>query len=83
MPTWLNTWRLERWKSELRCGEDKASGAAIGLSTSRGRSGAGDSLLSKLEHHLARRVRALPVGRPKRRSSTRKRAAAGSKHSRK
>ncbi len=36
-----------------------------------------DSFLSKLEHHLGRRVRALPLGRPKRRRSTRKRGAAG------
>ncbi len=67
MPTWLNTWRPERWMSQLRRTEDQASNAAIRLSTSRGRPLASDSFLSKLEQCLGRRVRALPVGRPKRR----------------
>ena len=83
MTTWLNAWRPERWKSELRCAEDKPSTSAIRLSTSRGRPLGSDSFLSKLEHRLGRRVRALPVGRPKRRRSTRKKSATGSKHPRK
>ncbi len=83
MQTWLNTWRLERWKSELRCAEDNASTAAIRLSTSRGRPLASDSFLSKLEHRHGRRVRAVPVSRPKRRRSIPRRGAAGSKHPRK
>ena len=83
MPMWLNTGRPARRKSELRCGADEASTAAIRLSTSRGRPLASDSFMSKLEHRLGGPVRASPVGRPKRRRSTRKRGAAGSKHPRK
>ena len=77
MVTWLNTWHPERWKSQLRCAEDKASTAAIRLSTSRGRPLASDSFLSKLEQRLGRRVRALPVGRPKQRRSPHKRGEGG------
>ena len=79
MTTWLKTWRPEQWKSELRSAEDEASTAAIRLHTSRGRPLAGDSFLSKLERRLGRRVRALPVGRPKRRKSAGKRRQAGSR----
>jgi hypothetical protein len=38
----------------------------IRLSTHRGRPLGGDRFLSKLEDALGRRLRALPVGRPKR-----------------
>ena len=79
MPTWLNDWGCEQWKSELRGAEDEAATAAIRLSTSRGRPLAGDSFLSKLEHRLGRRVRALPVGRPKQRKAKNKKSARTSK----
>ena len=38
--------------------------AAARQGTSCGRPPAGDSFLSKLEHTLGKRLRALPVGRP-------------------
>jgi putative transposase len=70
MPFWFKSWRPERWKSELKSAEDQEWTAAIKLSTSRGRPLAGDSFLSKLERRLGRKIRPLPVGRPKERGST-------------
>jgi putative transposase len=58
----------------LREGDDKETLAALRLNTQTGRPLASDSFLSKLEHTLGRRLRPLPVGRPKKeKSETRKR----------
>ena len=62
------------WKEMLREGDDKETLAALRLNTQTGRPLASDSFLSKLEHTLGRRLRPLPVGRPKKqKSETRKR----------
>jgi putative transposase len=62
------------WKEMLREGDDKETLAALRLHTQTGRPLARDSFLSKLERTLGRRLRPLPVGRPKKKKSeTRKR----------
>jgi putative transposase len=62
------------WKEMLRDGDDKEILAALRLNTQTGRPLASDSFLSKLEHTLGRRLRPLPVGRPKKeKPETRKR----------
>lgn len=67
---WLKAWRPESWKSALQRREDESDVSAIRLSTHRGRPLATDALLSKLELRLGRRLRSLPVGRPKKRRAT-------------
>ena len=58
----------------LREGDEEETLAALRLNTQTGRPLASDSFLSKLEHTLGRRLRPLPVGRPKKqKSETRKR----------
>jgi hypothetical protein len=62
------------WKEMLKDGDDKETLAALRLNTQTGRPLASDSFLSKLERTLGRRLRPLPVGRPKKeKSETRKR----------
>ena len=62
------------WKEMLREGDEEETLAALRLNTQTGRPLASDSFLSKLEHTLGRRLRPLPVGRPKKqKSETRKR----------
>lgn len=64
----LETWRAltgrTDWKDELVNGADDTE-QTIRLSTCTGRPLASDSLLSKLETALGRRLRPLPVGRPR------------------
>jgi putative transposase len=65
----LKTWRkhapVKSWKELLTKADDKETVAALRLNTQTGRPLASDSFLSKLERTLGRRLRALPVGRPK------------------
>ena len=53
------------WKAFLLNDENEPETANIRLATNRGRPLASDTLLSKLEKRLDRRLRPLPVGRPK------------------
>jgi putative transposase len=53
------------WKEMLTQADDPQIQAALRLNTRTGRPLADDSFLSKLEHKLGRRLRAFPVGRPK------------------
>ena len=62
---WAEAWSGERWKTALREREDEAEVAALRLSTHRGRPLATDAFLAKLERRLGRRLRPLPVGRPR------------------
>jgi hypothetical protein len=62
------------WKEMLTDGDDKETVAALRLNMQTGRLLANDSFLGKLEHTLGRRLRPLPVGRPKKeKTETRKR----------
>ena len=62
---WAEAWSPEGWKTALREREDEAEVAALRLSTHRGRPLATDAFLAKLERRLGRRLRPLPVGRPR------------------
>ena len=53
------------WRDALTDGQDDATIERVRLSTSRGRPLGGDSWISKLETTLNRRLRPLPVGRPR------------------
>jgi len=55
------------WKEALGQGLDEREAAALHRSTMTGRPLGSDSFISKLEARLGRRVRALPVGRPRKR----------------
>jgi putative transposase len=65
----LDAWRrlcgMHRWRGVLTRPEDDAIVASLRRTLHTGRPLAGDSVLSKLEHRLGRRLRALPVGRPR------------------
>jgi putative transposase len=62
---WSREWSPEGWKTALREREDDTEVAALRLSTHRGRPLATDAFLAKLERRLRRRLRPLPVGRPR------------------
>lgn len=73
----LKMWRElvpgANWKEMLAQRDDKETSAAICLNTHTGRPLASDTFLSKLERKLGRRLRPLPVGRPKKQKATRMR----------
>jgi putative transposase len=74
LETWNDLVPGVNWKETLTNGDDKETLAALRLHTQTGRPLASDSFLSKLERTLGRRLRPLPVGRPKKeKSQTRKR----------
>jgi len=60
------------WEAALRRGLDDEVVASIRRQTHTGRPLGSDSFLSMLEHILGRRVRALPVGRPRKTKPDRK-----------
>lgn len=57
-------WKPGRWRNALQARDDEDVARLIRTSTHTGRPLATDSILSKLEHKLGRRLRPLPVGRP-------------------
>ena len=61
------------WREQLTQPEDQATLARLRRTTARGRPLGSDSFLSKLERALGRRLRPLPVGRPRRTGQTPKR----------
>jgi putative transposase len=63
------------WKQRLTDRDDPDTLAAIRLHTQTGRPLANDSFLSKLETKLGRRLRPLPVGRPRKQSKPKPRKA--------
>ncbi len=78
MAEWNRDWPREKWKAQLEQKEDDAEVSAIRLCTTRGRPLCTDSFMSKLERRLGKRLRALPVGRPKinRQKSKKRKSAA-------
>jgi putative transposase len=58
------------WKDMLRSRDEAQTVTALRLNTQTGRPLASDSLLSKLECTLGRRLRPKPVGRPKKDAAT-------------
>ena len=62
---WRHEWGPAQWKHALEEPQDGSELSSIRLCTHRGRPLASDSMLSRLERRLGRRLRPLPVGRPK------------------
>ncbi|HUW60134.1 MAG TPA: transposase [Candidatus Bathyarchaeia archaeon] len=74
LETWSDLVSTANWKEKLTAADDKQIIAALRLNTQTGRPLAADSFLTKLERKLGRRLRPLPVGRPrKQKPQTRKR----------
>ena len=74
--TWRENTSAKEWKATLKkVARDKGAQEAVRRSTHTGRPLGADSFLSKVEHLLGRRVRALPIGRQKgwRKKKTKKR----------
>jgi putative transposase len=65
MAWWAEVSRNWDWPAALSRPADEKETTALRLSTHRGRPLASDSFLAKLEAALGRRLRPLPVGRPK------------------
>jgi putative transposase len=65
MDAWRRVSSPAQWRSLLVRPEDEAAAAKLRLSLSTGRPLATDSTLTRLEQRLGRRLRALPIGRPK------------------
>jgi putative transposase len=61
-----------QWRKELEAGMSESELSRMRLSTHTGRPLGSDSFLSKLEKLLGRRVRSLPVGRPRKEGKERK-----------
>ena len=66
----MDKWRricqdADEWERILAAGDDKAMGDKLRIWTSCGRPLGSDSFVSKLEKVLGRRLRPLPVGRPR------------------
>jgi putative transposase len=62
---WHQQFSAEAWRKELAGGLTEEEVARMRVRTQTGRPLGSDAFLSKLETLLGRRVRALPVGRPK------------------
>jgi putative transposase len=62
---WYKQTSAEAWRKELAQGLTEAEMALIRLRTHTGRPLGSDSFLNKIEALLGRRVRPLPVGRPR------------------
>jgi putative transposase len=65
MKWWADKSRGWDWAAALRRPQDEKELAGIRLATHRGRPLGGDSFMSKLERLVGRRLRPLPVGRPR------------------
>jgi putative transposase len=62
---WYDIMSAGQWRKELVAGLSESELKRVRLSTHTGRPLGSDSFLSKLEKLLGRRVRPLPVGRPR------------------
>ncbi len=65
LSAWQREWKPGHWQKALVDSDDDKVTELIRASTHSGRPLATDSILSKLEHKLGRRLRSLPVGRPR------------------
>jgi len=69
---WYDMISAERWRKELEDGMSDSQVNRLRSSTHTGRPLGSDSFLSKLEMLLGRRVRPLPIGRPKKQKKVKK-----------
>jgi putative transposase len=65
LAAWRSLWAPEAWREMLRGEGSEDDVRALRRHTSRGRPLGSDAFLSKLEHRSGRRLRPLPIGRPK------------------
>jgi putative transposase len=68
MKAWNELTNGMNWREHLTKPEDEETATTLRLNTRIGRPLASDSFLSKLEQKINRRLRPLPVGRPKKHS---------------
>jgi putative transposase len=66
---WYKMISAKEWRRELADGLDGAEVQSIRLSTHTGRPMGTDSFISKIEKMLGRRVRPLPIGRPRKKKT--------------
>jgi len=69
---WYDRISAERWREELSMGLKESDVKQLRSRTYTGRPLGSDSFLSKLERMFGRRVRPLPVGRPKKKKRAKK-----------
>lgn len=62
---WREAWKASRWRAQL-CESNEEQEAVVRRRTYTGRPWGTEPFLDRLERRLERRVRALPVGRPRR-----------------
>jgi len=65
LPGWAETWPGDSWREFLALPEAPGEAETFRLATSIGRPLGTDAFLDRLEQHTSRRLRPLPVGRPK------------------
>jgi putative transposase len=73
MAAWRKFSTPSQWRTLLVHPEDEASAARIRLSLSTGRPLATEATLTRLERRMGRRLRALPVGRPRKKPASKPR----------
>jgi putative transposase len=65
LAAWFRQWRGSRWKKELRRPEEEHAVQQIRRCVRTGRPLASDRFISRLETRIGKRLRPLPVGRPR------------------
>jgi len=65
LSAWFKRWRVDPWKQELHRPEDAALVGQMRRCLHTGRPLASDRFISKLEALVGKRLRPLPVGRPR------------------
>jgi putative transposase len=70
LAAWRKEWKPKQWQKALRDPEDDELIGRLRRSTMTGRPLATDKTIAKLERRLGRRLRPLPVGRPKQKANT-------------
>jgi putative transposase len=67
---WCERWTPAKWRSQLTRRDDDQAVARLRLCTQRGRPLGSDRFVSKLERLVGRRLRPLPIGRPRKQKET-------------
>jgi len=62
---WRGAWTAEEWREKLSRPEVEEAVSGVLASTHTGRPLGSDAFLSKVESLMGRRIRPLPIGRPK------------------
>ena len=65
LDAWRARWKFKDWREILSDSEDDMGISVMRQNTARGRPLGSDHFLSKVETLLGRRIRPLPVGRPR------------------